>query len=249
MAIAFRATGAWTDNNAGTLGLTIPAGAVAGDLMVAFVGGKPFSSVLTINQSWNNGGGATDGTTNAGGNTGSMQARIFWKIHTGTETNPTVSITSNNVYSGVIVVFSKDAASFWDLAFGGGGDDTAGTAFSATTTNTISLTTNDWIAAFGASRSDNGTFGNLGISATGMVFGAFNSRPTANYATGTGGNMSARSGHFTATSGTSDSAITITSTLGASHTGSMFLVRMRESATDPLAASFDPFGMMGFFGI
>jgi hypothetical protein len=244
MAIGFRSTGAWVDTSAGTLGLTIPAGAVAGDLMVAFVGGKPFNSVVTINQNWNDGGSATDGTTGAGGDTGSMQAKIFWKIHTGTETNPTVSITSNNVYSGVIVVFSKATANFWNLSFGGGGDNTANTAFSTTTTNVMSLIANDWVAAFGASRSDAGTFGNLGISATGMVFGAFNGQPTANYATGTGGNMSARSGYFIATSGSSDTTVTITSTLGASHTGSMFLVRMREVETP----GFDPMGSMGFFG-
>jgi hypothetical protein len=244
MAIGFRSTGAWTSTTNNSFTLTIPAGAVAGDLMVAFVGGKPYNSVVTINQNWINGGGATNGTTGAGGDTGSMQARIFWKIHTGTETNPTVSVTNNNVFSGVIVVFSKDAARFWNLSLGGGGDDTANTAFSTTTTNVMSLTTNDWVAAFGVTRSDAGTFGNLGISATGMGFGAFNGQPAAGFVTTNGGDMSARSGYFTATSGESDTTVTITSTLGASHTGSMFLVRMREVETP----GFDPMGSMGFFG-
>jgi hypothetical protein len=247
MAIAFRATGAWADTNGGTLGLTIPAGAVSGDLMIAFVGGKPFNSTVTINQSWNNGGGATDGTTGAGGDTGSMQARIFWKIHTGTETNPTVSMTNTNVFSGVIVVFSKAALQSWDLVFGGGGDNTAGTGFSATTPS-LDLATNDWVASFITTRSDAGTIGTFTTTATGITFGGFNSQPTAGFTTTTGGDMSARSGYNTITAGTATTAVTVAATLGAAHTGSMFLVRMRE-ITPVASESFDPMGMMGFFGI
>jgi hypothetical protein len=132
MAIGFRATGAWVATTANQT-VTIPAGTVAGDLMVMFYGTKPFNDVPTINNSWNNAGAATDGTVAAGNDTGSMQARIFWKIHTGTETNPTVTNATNNVSSVVIVSFSKDSLKAWDLAFGGGGDNTAGTGFSAVT--------------------------------------------------------------------------------------------------------------------
>ena len=212
--------------------------------MILFYGGKPFSSTPTINQSWNNGGFVTDGTVGAGGDTGSMQARIFWKIHTGTETNPTVTNGTANIYAGVIVVFSKDASLFWDLAFGGGGDNTAGTGFSATTPN-IDLATNDWVASFITTRSDAGTIGTFTTTATGMTFGAFNSQPTAGFVTTTNGDMSARSGYNTITAGTAITPITVAATLGAAHTGSMFLVRMREVE----GQSFDPMGMLGFFGL
>lgn len=247
MAIGFRATGAWTEAQ-GNQAFTIPAGAVAGDLMILFYGGKPFSSTPTINQSWNNGGFVTDGTVGAGGDTGSMQARIFWKIHTGTETNPTVTNGTANIYAGVIVVFSKSASLFWDVAFGGGGDATAGTDFSATTP-AIDLATNDWVASFITTRSDAGTIGTFTTTATGMTFGAFNSQPTAGFVTTTNGDMSARSGYNTITAGTASTPITVAATLGAAHTGSMFLVRMRESVTDPTLAGFDPMGMLGFFGL
>lgn len=246
MAIGFRATGAWAEAT-GNLTATIPAGAVAGDLMVMFYGGKPFNSAPTINQSWNDAGAATDGTTAAGNDTGSMQARIFWKIHTGTETNPTVTNGTANIYAGVIVVFSKDPALNWDVAFGGGGDNTAGTGFSATTP-AISLQTNDWVASFITTRSDAGTVGTFTTTATGITFGGFNSQPTAGFTTTTNGDMSARSGYNTITAGTATTAVTVAATLGAAHTGSMFLVRMREIAS-VASESFDPFGMMGFFGI
>jgi hypothetical protein len=246
MAIEFRATGAWTAA-AGNITPAIPAGAVAGDLMIMFYGCKPFNNAPTINQNWNNAGAATDGTTAAGNDTGSMQARIFWKIHTGTETNPTVTNSTINVGSAVIVVFSKNALQFWDLEFGGGGDNTANTAFSAVTPS-LNLATNDWVASFITTRSDAGTIGTFTTTATGMTFGAFVSQPAAGFVTTTGGDMSARSGYNTITAGTSTTAVTVAATLGASHTGSMFLVRMRESATNP-AVSFDPMGMMGFFGL
>jgi hypothetical protein len=60
--------------------------------------------------------------------------------------------------------------------------------------------------------------------------------------------MSARSGYNIVTVGTTIAPITVAATLGAAHTGSMYLVRMRE-VDPPLEESFDPFGRMGFFGI
>jgi hypothetical protein len=246
MAIGFRASGAWVATTANQT-VTIPAGTVAGDLMVMFYGTKPFNDVPTINNSWNNAGAATDGTVAAGNDTGSMQARIFWKIHTGTETNPTVTNATNNVSSVVIVSFSKDSLKAWDLAFGGGGDNTAGTGFSAVTPS-LNLATNDWVASFITTRSDAGSVGTFTTTATGMTFSAFVSQPTTGFTTTSGGDMSARAGYNTITAGTATTAVTVAATLGAAHTGSMFLVRMRE-VDPPLSESFDPFGTLGFFGL
>jgi hypothetical protein len=246
MAIALRATGAWAATANANQTVSIPAGALAGDLMVMFYGTKPFSDNPTINQLWNNGGAATDGTIAAGNDVGSMQSRIFWKIHTGTETNPTVNNGTNNVSSAVIVVFSKDALKDWELEFGGGGDNTAGTAFSATTPS-LDLTTDDVVAAFCAIRSNDGSPGVPTLTATGMTFSAFSSQPATAFTTTTGGDMAARSGFSTITAGTATTPITFASTLAAAHTGAMYVVRMRE--LDVVATSFDPMGMMGFFGI
>lgn len=251
MAIGFRATGAWVATTANQT-VTIPVGTVAGDLMVMFYGTKPFNDVPTIDQGWTDAGAATDGTVAAGIDVGSMQARIFWKIHTGTEANPTVTNATNNVSSVVIVSFSKDPLKDWSLAFGGGGDATADTSFSATTPSfgplVGGLATNDWVASFITTRSDAGTIGTFTTTATGMTIGAFVSQPTAGFITTSGGDMSARSGYNTITAGTSNNAITVAATLGAAHTGSMFLVRMRE-VDPPAATSYDPFGMLGFFGL
>lgn len=247
MAIGFRATGAWLDST-GNLTVAIPAGTVAGDLMILFYGTKPYNDVPTIDQGWTNAGAATDGTVAAGIDVGSMQARIFYKIHTGTETNPIVTNATNNISSGVIVSFSKDPAKNWNVVFGGGGDNTAGTGFSATTATNIDLAVNDWVASFITTRSDGGTVGTFTTTATGITFSAFSSQPATGFTTTGGGDMSARSGYNTVTAGTATTPVTVAATLGAAHTGSMFLVRMRE-VDPPLAESYDPFGMLGFFGM
>jgi hypothetical protein len=250
MAIALRATGSWADTTANiTVTIpTTPSAPQAGDLMVMFYGTKPFSDTPTIDQNWNNGGAATDGTTVAGNDTGSMQARIFWKVHTGTETNPTVTNGTNNVSSAVIVVFSKDVAKDWNLQFGGGGDNTAGTAFSTTSTTNFNFAVNDVVAAFCAIRSDAGSPGTPTLTATGITFAGFDTEPALAYTTITGGDMAAISGFTSVSSGTGTVALTFSSTLAAAHTGSSYAVRMRE--VDPsVSESFDPMGMMGFFGI
>lgn len=247
MAIGFRATGSW-QSGTNTLNVPIPSGAVAGDLMVLFYGTKPYNDVPNINQGWSDGGAATDGTVAAGIDVGSMQARIFYKIHTGTESNPSVTNATNNVSSGVMVVFSKDSAKNWDLQFNGGGSSTVSTSFSAVTGATIDLAVDDWVASFITIRSDSGAPGTFTTTATNISFGTFVSQPTAAYTTTSGGDMAARSGYNIVTAGTSSELITVASTLAAANTGSMYLVRMRE-VDPPAADSYDPFGMLGFFGM
>lgn len=232
MAIALRAVGTWvatTGNQAFTIPTT-PSAPQAGDLMVLFYGTKPYNDAPTINQSWSDGGAATNGTVNAGVDVGSMQARIFYKIHTGTETNPTVTNATNNVSSGVIVVFSKASNTTWELEFGGGGDATAGTGFSTTSTTNFNFAVNDAVAAFCAIRSDAGTPGTPTLSATGITFSAFDNEPATAFTTTSGGDMAAISGFSTITAGSGNLALTFTSTLAAAHTGSSFAVRMREVA-------------------
>ena len=248
MAIALRATGAWAATTA-NITVTIPSSPSApqaGDLMVMFYGTKPFGDSPTINQNWNNGGAATNGTVNAGNDTGSMQSRIFWKIHTGTETNPTVTNATNNVSSAVIVVFSKDAAKNWELEFGGGGDATAGTAFSTTSTTNFNLAVDDVVAAFCSIRSDAGSPGTPTLTASGITFTAFDNEPANAFTTTSGGDMAAISGFSPITAGSGNLAITFASTLAASHTGSSYAVRMREVAPTAFIKDIIGIGIIPF---
>ena len=233
MTISIRATGTYTS---GTANLTpaIPAGATAGDMMICAYGTKPYSDAPTINNGWTSFGSATDGTVAAGVDVGSMQTRIFYKEHTGTESNPTVTNTTNNVSGAVIIVFQKGAGTSWAaMAGAGGGDNTAGTGFSVTASANPGITVGDMLVAYAAIRSDAGTQSAIGITATSATIAAFTESPAADLATTSGGDMAMSGGYATCTAGTATAAPVYASTLAAAHTGSMFLVRLRE-----VAASF-----------
>ena len=247
MAISIRATGTYASGgNVASISPGIPAGATAGDMMLCFVSCKEYNSNQTINQSWNLLGFATNGTTASDQDSGSVRVTAFWKIHTGTETNPTVSGNANEAVGGVIIVFQKAAGVSWDTVVGaGGGDTTAGTGFSATASTNFGITANDMVVGYAGMRSDSATQSSIAITATGVTFGTFTESPTNDLVNNNRDQMAMSGGYVLATDGTSTAAPVYTSTLAASHTGSMFLIRIREISS----SSFDPFGMMGFFGI
>ena len=229
MTIAIRATGTYTS---GTANLTpaIPAGATAGDMMICAYGTKPYNDAPTINNGWTSLGSATDGTVAAGVDTGSMQTRIFYKQHTGTESNPTVTNTTNNVSGAVIIVFQKSTGT-WEIAGAGGGDATAGTGFSVTAASNPGITSGDMLVAYAAIRSDAGTQSAIGITATGATIAAFTESPATDLATTSGGDMAMSGGYAACTAGTASAAPVYASTLAAAHTGSAFIVRLREIAS------------------
>jgi hypothetical protein len=246
MAISIRATGAYVN---GTAALTpvIPAGTVAGDIMLCLHGMKPFSATSTINNSWISLGFATNGTVAAGNDVGSMKAQIFYKVHTGTETNPTVTNTANNVSGAVILSFQNDTGSDWGIVGSGGGDATANTTYSATTTSALDVATLDYLIGMIALRSDASTISSRVISGSGITVSILTVAPGTDLSTTAGGDMRMSSMYGIVTGGASTTTLTMTATLSGSQTGSSFIARIRE-----VPASFipvDPFGMTGFFGI
>src|SRR3989304_10550139 len=175
MAVSLRAVGTYTRATA-NLTPGIPAGAVTGDMMLCFYGTKPYSDAPTINQAWNTYGSATDGTVAAGVDVGSMQVRVFWKKHTGSETNPTITNGTNNVSGCVIIVF-QNATGSWEIAGAGGGDNTAGTGFSVTAGRNPGITSGDMLVSFVALRSDAATPAGSGVTATSASKAAFTESP------------------------------------------------------------------------
>jgi hypothetical protein len=249
MAISIRATGTYvsTGNN-NTLTPAIPAGTTAGDMMLCFVAGKEYNSVQTMNQNWVTLGFATDGTVASDTDLGSIRVTAFYKIHTGAETNPTVTGTANEAVGAVIIVFQKAAGVFWGVPVGaGGGDNTAGTGFSVTASSNFGITTNDMVVGYAGIRSDAGTQSAISITATGVTMGTFTESPTNDLVNTNRDQMAMSGGYRLATAGTSTAAPVYASTLAASHTGSAFMVRLREVNSDPWGNN-NPFGTMGFFG-
>ncbi len=229
-AIAIRATGAYVSATA-NLTPVIPAGAVAGDMMLLIYGTKPYSDVPSYPAGWVEIGSATDGTVAAGVDVGSMRTSIAWKVHTGSETNPLVTNSTNNVSGAVIIVFQKDSGQNWVTPVGaGGGDATAGTGFSVTASSDVGHTANDVLVGYAAIRSDAGAQSSITITATGLTVGTFTESPAADLITTSGGDMAMSGGYVLATAGTSSAAPVYASTLAAAHTGSAFMVRLRQVA-------------------
>lgn len=228
MAVAHRATGTYVN---GTAKLTpgIPAGAAAGDMMLCFYGTKPYNDAPTIDQGWTDLGSASDGTTAAGVDVGSMQMRVFYKQHTGSESNPTVTNSTNNVSGAVIIVFQKDSGYSWLTPAGaGGGDATAGTGFSVTAASNPGINVGDMLAGYAAIRSDAGTQSSITITATSATVGSFTESPATDLATTSGGDMAMSGGYVSVTAGAASAAPVYASTLAASHTGAAYIVRLRQ---------------------
>ncbi len=246
MAVSFRAVGAYV-NGIANLTPVIPSGTVSGDIMLCVIGTKPFNGVNSMDNSWISLGTATDGTVAAGNDVGSMQAEIFYKIHTGTEANPTITNATNNVSAAVIISF-QNATGFWDFVGSGGGDGTAGTGYSITTQSSLDLASGDFLIGNIALRSDASTIGTITITGTGLTIGAFTKSPATDLSTTAGGDMRMSVGYSQVTAGTATTTLTLASTLSGSQTGSSFIARIREVAA-PVGGYSDPFGMMGLFGV
>jgi len=232
MAISIRAVGAPVYGIA-NLTPVIPTDQLTGDLMICLYGTKPYSDAPTIDQGWTDLGYATDGTVGAGPDVGSMQTRVFYKISTSdTEIDPIVTNATNNVSTAVIIVFQKGAGDTWITPVGaGGGDATAGTDFSVTASADVGHTTGDMVVAAASFRSDAATPTTArAVSITGCTLGTYVQSPTIDPKTASGGDMSMTCGYVPVNSGTSSAAPVMTATLGAAHTGSAYLVRLRVSA-------------------
>ena len=230
MAIAFRAVGAYVSGVA-NLTPVIPAAQLNTDMMLCFYGTKPYNDAPTINQGWTDLGNATDGVVAAGVDVGSMQTRVFYKVATSdAETNPIITNSTNNVSGAVIIVFSRGGSSWATPLGAGGGDATAGTGFSVTASSDVGHTIDDMVAAYAALRSDAATQASIAVTIAGCTMGTFTESPATDLATTSGGDMAMSGGYVPITAGTSTAAPVYASTLAANHTGSAFVVRLRELA-------------------
>lgn len=234
-----------TSYNAGTANLTptLPSGGEAGDLMICIYGTKPYSDAPTINQNWTDPGSpATDGTVGAGIDVGSMQARFFWKRHTGTETAPTVTNSTNNV-SGVAIFLVKPTSGYTllDPVGSGGGDAGTDTSWSITAASNPEITAGDLLIAFGTFRSDGAApTSSHSITASGATIATPTVYPATDQSSTSGGDIATTACYAAVTSGTATAAPVFSVTLSAGHSGSGYIIRLREE----MVVS-DPFPYLG----
>ena len=149
MTIALRAAGAWV---AGSTSVTpaIPTGTTTGDMMLLYVGGKPFSHTINTPGGWTKltAGSGANGSVASGIDTGSVDWAAFYREWQSGDGNPTVSVTSGNVTLAVIKSFSKTAPSWATPVAAKGSDTSSGTGFSLTMDADPGITLDDMLATF-----------------------------------------------------------------------------------------------------
>jgi hypothetical protein len=216
MAIGFRAAGAWSWVTTNTQSPAIPAAQVTGDLMVCFYQTKPYSDSPTINQSWNSLGPYTSGTNAAGVDSGSMQVRIFWKIAVSdTETDPTITNTTNNLSGAVIAVFSKASTENWETPVARGGFDNTGTGISITVESDPGIISGDYVVYGVGFNTDAATPESArDITTTGITYGTDTIATTGTAEDAGGGDGGGFFYYVAVSSGTSSAAPVITATAG-----------------------------------
>jgi hypothetical protein len=227
--------------------VTLPSYA-AGYLGIIFYGTKPYSDSPTIDQGWVGLGSYTSGTNGSGIDSGSMQVRIFYKILSASETNPTITNTTNSVSCTMCYVWQPTATySFTTPIATGGADTSAGTSLSITGAANLNLAAGDVLAFIAAFNTDaSGNITSSALSASGSTFGTVSKTPTTDAATSSGQDMGATTCYAAVSTGPSSAAPVYTATAAGSvgEAAGMFVRIREELVTD---APF-PFVGGGYYG-
>jgi hypothetical protein len=210
----------------------LPSGITQGDMMVLFVGCKPFSATIGTPSGWNalTAGSGTNGSTASGVDTGSVQWKTFYRQHVTGDAAPTVTITSGNVSLGCINGFSKDWWEAWSTPESGKGSDTSsGTGYSITSDVNVQIAAGDYVLHGSVIAGDNSTFGTPTLTATSATFGTVTESPSTEGTTTTGNDLEASCAYVNCTAGPSSAAAVGGWTLSVAQTGGGSITRLRAS--------------------
>ena len=232
MAIALRAAGAWAAGSTAPAP-TIPTGTTTGDLMLLYVGCKPFSATINTPSGWTliPGTDGQNGTVANGVDVGSVRWAIFYRLWLSGDANPTISVTSGNVSLAVIKSFSK-ALSNWVTPAGGKGSDNTSdpNLFIQTDASPGMAIVNDMLVTFTTIAGNNATFGSPTISSADLVTDTVIESPATEGTTATGNDLESSSSHALVVSSVETDVPAIGWTLSAAQTGGGAFARLRESA-------------------
>lgn len=219
---------------AGTTSLTVPCPATvaAGNLLVLVIANKyptngpsqPTGWTTPSNNQYSGGAGA------AGVDSGNTYITIFTREADGTEggTNVSVTLTGANTSLGRIFRFSKTAGS-WGIAIAGGGDNSAGTAWSVTSGADPGVASGDIILVASALNGNTDTGTSQAISQSGATFDTMAERQDSGTNNGEDCSLIVTT-HPVITGGTGNLTYTMTvgGTGSSTAAGSTAFVRVRE---------------------
>lgn len=165
-AVAFVDHDTVTSTSASSCAMTIPAGAGTGDLMIAFT----FYSENATAEVWDDDGGGGQGWTQLDYNSDTIgrdrETAIYYKVHDGSETDPTFTVGGGSPLSCSLLVYSgNDTTTPFDVVYDSGSHHTAGNDDTTPTNAAITTATDGaMVVLFHAATHDD-------ISASGVPSG------------------------------------------------------------------------------
>ncbi|MFZ2540710.1 MAG: hypothetical protein WAW75_02930 [Gallionella sp.] len=231
MSIYLRGAGGWAAGQT-SIATSIPAGTVAGDMMLLFIGGKQYDETITDPSGWTllSAGSGANGTVAMGLDTGSVVWKVYYREFVAGDTGPTIT-TDGNVNIALIKSYKKTKATWVTPVAAKGSDTSSGTSLSMTMDADVGIIAGDMICHFACKPSDAGTMTVPTITATSATFGTVLNLPVTNASTLLGNDFGGASSEALCTAGTATAAAVCGWTITA-NTGGGCIVRLRESGSE-----------------
>ena len=112
---------------------TLPTGNAQYDLLIAIYGGKPYDATVGTPSGYSTCGSTTSGTVANGNGTGSTRVQAFYKVHSGSESNPSGTVSATPSPRMTAMLAATGYGTGWTVSSTTGQDTTlTGTGISAT---------------------------------------------------------------------------------------------------------------------
>ena len=226
--ISLRETGGWGDGTT-SVSRNVPTGTTTGDIMLLFVGCKPFDATIVTPSGWTklDAGSGTNGTTASGVDTGSVQWATFYREWQSGDTTTTVTITGGNVGLCTTQSFKNAGANPWAIPVAAKGSDTSSdTTFSLAMDADPSITANDMLMHYAVVAGDGLTIFTPTLTATSATIGTVTDNGGG--FTALGDDLGGSCSYALCTAGSATAAPVCGWTLSVAQTGGGSIVRLRE---------------------
>lgn len=199
---------------------------------------------------WTSLASSDNGTTTSSNGGGSTRSHVFYKVHSGSESDPSLQWRDNaaqakapNPGAACIVIFQKGATENWLTPVATDGEDTdGGTSYSATMVANPGITAGDMCVAT-TGISDNYVMTVPTFTATGVTFATVTEYPANALSSTTGNDIACDACYRLANSGTASAAPVCTNTLGTGEPGNTAFIRLRVNTV--VASSFSANAVIG----
>lgn len=238
MTISFRTTPTPVSGVTTTLAFTLPTGHTTDDCLIAYGTHKAYTVTVssgTVTTDYTALAAGANGTVANGNGTGSNYTWARYRIHDGSESDPTgtLSAAPSPCISGMLAATSTNSGSGWTVTSCKGSDTTStGTTFSATGDASLAFDVDDVLIVITGTPDNVSTPTSLALAASGITFSAVSTLYNGTVADGNDASISVY--YATVTAGTATVAPSATmSTSSGDSNGQTTFILLRE----PVAAT------------